>query len=57
MHQLQKTSSQLLKEIVITPIYNKGTKEDAKNYHPITLVQALFKVLGKVKANQLIPLF
>jgi hypothetical protein len=38
---------------LIYNIYN-GIKEDANNYHPVTLVPALSKVLETVIANQLI---
>jgi hypothetical protein len=43
-----------LKKSVVKPIYKNGTKEDANNYRPITLVPALSNVLEKVLANQLI---
>jgi hypothetical protein len=43
-----------MKKSVVKPIYKKGTKEDANNYRPITLVPALSKVLEKVTANQLV---
>jgi hypothetical protein len=39
---------------VVKPIYKKGTKKEAINYRPITVVPALSKVLEKVIANQLI---
>jgi hypothetical protein len=38
------------------PIYKNGTKEDSNNYHPITLVPTLSKVIEKVTANQPIAL-
>jgi hypothetical protein len=40
-----------LQKLVVKPIYKKGMKEDANNYHPITLVPALSKSLEKVTAN------
>jgi hypothetical protein len=43
-----------LKKLVVIPIYKKGTKEDAANYHPITLVPTFLKVLEKVIVSQLI---
>jgi hypothetical protein len=38
----------------VKPIYKNGTKEDANNYCPITLVQAPSKILEKAIANRLI---
>jgi hypothetical protein len=43
----------LKKKTVVKPIYKNGMKEDANNYHPITLVPALSKILGKVIVNQI----
>jgi hypothetical protein len=43
-----------IKKSVVKPIYKNGTKEDANNYCPITLVPALSKNLENVMANQLI---
>jgi hypothetical protein len=40
------------KKSVVKPIHRKGTKEDANNYRPITLVPALSKSLEKVIANR-----
>jgi hypothetical protein len=40
-----------LKELVVIPIYKKGTKEDAANYYQITLVPIFSKVLKKVIVN------
>jgi hypothetical protein len=34
-----------LKKSVVKPIYKKGMKEDANNYHPITLASALSQIL------------
>jgi hypothetical protein len=39
------------KNSVVKQIYKKGMKEDADNYHPVTLVPALSKILEKVIAN------
>ncbi|PNF31582.1 hypothetical protein B7P43_G00791 [Cryptotermes secundus] len=44
----------ILKKSVVSPIYKGGTKEDASNYRPITLVPTFSKVLEKVIVNQLI---
>jgi retron-type reverse transcriptase len=46
--------STLKKKSVVKPIYKNGTREDANNYRPITLVPTLSKALEKVTANQLI---
>jgi hypothetical protein len=45
--------STLKKKTVVKPIYKNGMKEDANNYHPITLVPALAKILRKVIVNQI----
>jgi hypothetical protein len=36
-----------IKNSVDKSVYKKGTKEDANNYGPVTLVSALSKVLKK----------
>jgi hypothetical protein len=43
----------ILKKSVVKPIYKRGTKEDANNYSPITLVPGFSKILEKVIATWL----
>jgi hypothetical protein len=54
--QLEKTSSIHIKKSVVKPIYKKRTKEDVNSYRPVTLVEALSKILEKVVGNQVITL-
>jgi hypothetical protein len=40
-----------IKNPVIKPIYKKGMKDDANNYHPIIFIPALSKILQKNNSN------
>ena len=42
-----------LKEAIIIPIHKKGDKNDPNNYRPISLINAISKILEKIVAFQL----
>ncbi|GBG67886.1 hypothetical protein CBR_g1005 [Chara braunii] len=39
----------------IVLLYKKGAKEDLRNWHPISILSALYKILAKVLATRLMP--
>jgi hypothetical protein len=47
----------LKKKSVVKPILKKGSTLDVDNYHPITLVPALLKILEKIISEQLLSFF
>jgi hypothetical protein len=43
----------MFKKSVVIPVPKKGVTMGANNYHPITLVPAMSKVLEKITAMQI----